>query len=294
MGPPGRVARGSVANNFARASSTLGEMGTEAQPISRFQVPSEGVHAAGAPPTREQCDSSAKDAATLPLALGGLGLRSAVHTSVSAYWASWADSFAMIHQRHPEVADRIVVALDGVNHTPALSAARSAGRPLIGVEGFDPPSWRALSLGVRPAMREPDDFELGTARHGWQHEASSRVEREHCERRIMPRLADSEKAMLRSQSGPGAGLALSATPSNSCWIAPHLFRVLLLRRLRLPLPLVSRTCRCGRQPTRLATIAQRAPELECWGGGVLLSRAMPPECAEKVAPGYERFGLEGA
>ena len=33
------------------------------------------------------------------------------------------------------------------------------------------------------------------------------VEREHRERRIM----DSEKAMLRSQSGPGAGLALSAT-----------------------------------------------------------------------------------
>ena len=115
----------------------------------------------------EQCDSSAKDAATLPLALGGLGLRSAVRTSVSAYWASWADSLAMTHLEQPP----------------------------------------------------------------------SRVEREHRERRITPRLADSEKALLRSQSGPGAGLALSATPSNcSCRTAPHLFRVLLLR---LPLPLVS-------------------------------------------------------
>ena len=36
--------------------------------------------------------------------------------------------------------------------------------------------------------------------------------------------------MLRSQSGPGAGLALSATPSNSCRIAPHLFPVVLGHR----------------------------------------------------------------
>ena len=43
--------------------------------------------------------------------------------------------------------------------------------------------------------------------------------------------------MLRSQSGPGAGLTLSATPSSrSSRIEPHLFRVLLLRRLRLPPP----------------------------------------------------------
>ena len=89
----------------------------------------------------------------------------------------------MIHQRHPEVADRIVVALDGVNHTPALSAARSA-------RGRIQPTLVACSV---PGMREPDDFEHGTARHGWQHEASSRVEREHRERWIMPRLADSEK-----------------------------------------------------------------------------------------------------
>ena len=222
----------------------------------------------------EQCDLAAKEVATLPLTWRGLGLRSAVRTSVSAYWASWADSLAMIHQRHPEVADRIVVALDGVNHTPALSAARSAGGQLMGVEGFNPPSWRALSLGARPAMREPDDFEPGTAGHGWQHEASSRVEREHRERWIMPRLADSEKAMLRSQSGPGAGLALSATPSNySCRIAPHLFRVLLLR-LRLPLPLVSRTCRCGR-PTDVLGHHRAA----CARAGVLGRRGFALESA---------------
>ena len=98
----------------------------------------------------------------------------------------------MIHQRDPEVADRIVVALEGDSHTHALSAASSAGRQLIGVEGVDTSSWHALSLGARPAMREADDFEPGAERHGWQHEASSRVEREHRERRIMP----NEKAIV--------------------------------------------------------------------------------------------------
>ena len=33
-----------------------------------------------------------KDITSLPLALGGLGLRSAIRTSESAFWASWADS----------------------------------------------------------------------------------------------------------------------------------------------------------------------------------------------------------
>ena len=63
----------------------------------------------------------------------------------------------MIHQRYPEVADKIVVALEGVNQTPALSAVRRVGRQLICVEKFDPPSWHVPSLGARPAMREPDD-----------------------------------------------------------------------------------------------------------------------------------------
>ena len=53
--------------------------------------------------------------------------------------------------------------------------------------------------------------------------------------------------MLRSQSGPLAGVPLSTTPSNFLSrIGSHFFRVLLLRRLRLPLPLSARQCRCGR------------------------------------------------
>ena len=46
--------------------------------------------------------------ATLPLSLGGLGLRSAVRTSVPAHWASWADVLPVIRDGHPAVATMIM------------------------------------------------------------------------------------------------------------------------------------------------------------------------------------------
>ena len=72
----------------------------------------------------------------------------------------------------------------------------------------------ALADGQRPPRRDPDDSEPGDFRHGWQHETSSRVKRQHREV-LLPRLTDSERAMLRSQSGPLAGVPLSTTPSHS-------------------------------------------------------------------------------
>ena len=55
-----------------------------------------------------------------------------------------------------------------------------------------------------------------------------------------------DRALLRSQSGPVAGVSLSSTPLHYDTDKPALFRVLLQRRLALPLPLSNRTCRCGR------------------------------------------------
>ena len=63
----------------------------------------------------------------------------------------------------------------------------------------------------------------------------------------MPRLTESEPAQLRFQSGPLAGTTLSVAPAHVFTrIESPLFRVLLQRRLRLPLPLSARQCRCGR------------------------------------------------
>ena len=89
---------------------------------------------------------------TVPLALGGLRLRSA--TSESAFWASWADSFAMIRERHSTVAATIVESLEqSVDMSPTLASVARARHHLSGVEGFEPPSWEALVQGARPPER---------------------------------------------------------------------------------------------------------------------------------------------
>ena len=49
-----------------------------------------------------------REIANLPLLPGGLGLGSASRLREFAHWASWADCLEMIHQRHLDVANRLV------------------------------------------------------------------------------------------------------------------------------------------------------------------------------------------
>ena len=137
----------------------------------------------------------------------------------------------------------------GLVHMDELESTRSAAvaaHHLAGVEGFEVPSWEALSHGLRPRPHDLEDREPGGFHHGWQHEAASRVERHFRDRNLMSRLAEHEMALLQSQSGPkGRDGALSCPASFLTRIDFALFRVLLLRRLRLPLPLSFRLCRCG-------------------------------------------------
>ena len=136
----------------------------------------------------------------------------------------------MIHARHPDVATMI---LHGLNHEaqgPNVRGVADAVRMLTGVEGFKPPSWEALLDGARPPPHDPEDHEPGGTRGGWQHEAASQVERNFRDRRLMPVMSRVDQALLRSQSGPFAGMALSAAPTNALSrISPQLFRVKLLR-----------------------------------------------------------------
>ena len=56
-----------------------------------------------------------------------------------------------------------------------------------------------------------------------------------------------ERALALSQSGPLAGVPFHCLPtSHATRLDSEIFRTLLLRRLRLPLPLNARVCRCGR------------------------------------------------
>ena len=60
-------------------------------------------------------------------------------------------------------------------------------------------------------------------------------------------LSDSDRAMSRSQRGPFAAAFFVVLPtSRFSKFDPHVFRVLLRRRLRFPLPLSSRSCRMFR------------------------------------------------
>ena len=75
----------------------------------------------------------------------------------------------------------------------------------------------------------------------------SRVERSFRDTVLFPQISEQARALVRSQGGPITGRALAATPScHLTRIESHLFRVVLLRRLRQRLPLSARSCRCGR------------------------------------------------
>ena len=88
-------------------------------------------------------------------------------------------------------------------------------------------------------------------------------------------LDPASQAMLQSQSGPYASRTFTTIPFGLDTTYPsHLFRVLLLRRLRLPLPLSARICRCCRILDPLGD--HRAA---CAQAGVLRGRGIPLERA---------------
>ena len=183
--------------------------------------------------------------ASLSFDLGGCGLQSAWRTRVPAHWASWADSLRMIHQRHPEVANTMIRNLsegDG-RHFHAAAACCDELRAV----GHIPPGWRALSTAQPQDIADRLPGVLGIPAEGWQHDASSCIEKFFCDSSVLPGMSAGERALLRSQGGPLAALPYTVVPT--CPLRrfdPDIFRVLLLRRLRLPLPLSSHSCRCGR------------------------------------------------
>ena len=138
-------------------------------------------------------------------------------TSTAACWASWAEQVSKVVFGHP---------LWDLQWT-----RRDIFLVLIRATVMD----RAVSRDP-PTSTGSEDFEPGW-RWGWQHEAASRVERQHREDDILPTLDESARHW-------SSIVGHSFEPCTH--IDSPLFRVLLLRRLRLPLPLVSRTCRCGR------------------------------------------------
>ena len=167
---------------------------------------------------------------SLPFSRGGLGIQSASRTHPAAFWASWADGLEMVQQRHPQVPRHRSESIRGV--VPCQG--------IVSAEGFDVPT-----EGAHPQNPDLED-DSPAPRVGWQRPASSRLERQ-CASEMWPVFSQTERALMLSQSGPMCGEPFTCFPSiKETRFDPQSFRLLLLRCLRLPLPLTARRCQCGR------------------------------------------------
>ena len=120
----------------------------------------------GSFPGTERQKESAHEFATLPMRLGGVGLRSARRMAPAAFWASWADAFPMLSDPLPELTNHIV---DDLSNQPrgCLAQLEHATRVLDRSGFVGRPEWNELRAGRRPP--EPISSEPGEWKHGWQY-----------------------------------------------------------------------------------------------------------------------------
>ena len=225
----------------------------------------------------EATDARARSIAQLPLRYGGLGLRSSCRTSPAAYWASWADSLQMIRERHPQMARALTETFAREDLLPdnSLGQVNACATHLQSQGNFRAPTWHALAHGMRPqqADGEERDRDPGEWQHGWQFYAADALERTYRNNSLLPQLQRGDQALLRSQSGLGAAAAFTALPtSDDTAFSPQEMRILIQRRLRLPLPALPRRCRCG---CLLDTLGDH--RAACPRAGILASRGFALE-----------------
>ena len=202
-----------------------------------------------------------KLAASMPLNFWWNGVEDAVRVAVPAYWASLADCIPMIFNRHPDVANLFVHELEGAREG-ALGVAVEARRAVIGVLGFDPPTWEDLAHRARPPPAEHEDMEPCSG-HGWQHVAASKVEFQ--QGGVVHSHGAEPQSAGEVTGWSRAGMALSVVPTHHLTrIPPHLFRIVLLRRLRSHC-LFHCTLAGVVKLTSLATTEHRVHEQACWG-----------------------------
>ena len=135
--------------------------------------------------------------------------------------ASWGDNLAMIRRRHPTWRISWCTNLE----TPFLRAEADTRRELMGVIGFEPPSWQAMSHGNLRTWHQALCDVVGSMRHVPELRGVTRGNFSHTPAQV--------RALIKSQGGEGAGAVLSVAPTNrETTLSPHLSRVILLRRLR--------------------------------------------------------------
>ena len=186
---------------------------------------------------------------TLPLRLGGMGLRSARRTSHAAYWASWADVLPELIQRFPDTGNQILHRLTDIETTPpygemagirCLRNAEQGGRLSVAAGWQDRPNWRDLATGTGPPITNPTDVSLGEHKHGWQYHATAPLERAAHTQLLQDFLPPGarrnaispNKARVYSCMGPFASIWLLVCPTTvGLTISNDLLQCAVRRRL---------------------------------------------------------------
>ena len=131
----------------------------------------------------------------------------------------------MIRQRHPEVADMMISCLSERSGLRHLDAAVACREELIRT-GYSPPEWRAVSTAQPHFIADHLPGVVGIPVERWQ------------QRRVVVAVPRRSSWQLsRTLQCLSALSCVSTLTSSECSF---------LRRLRLPLPLSSHSCRCGR------------------------------------------------
>ena len=235
-----------------------------------------------------QSDVLARDIASMPGRLGGLGLRSAVRSARGAYWASWVNALPVIHAKYPRIAEAVISGFETGNFEGVapdvlvLEASGTGGSvheaELIRIEGLAKgmavPTWREVLEGVLPPPPnegvDPSEFD-----RGWQCFYCSFVETIFRELSILPLCSNSRRALLLSQSGGASSAFLRAIPSEAALtISPLRFQVAIRRRLRWPLPLSGGIC-CRGCNQQMDVYGDRAAS--CGTSGRIKLRSVPVE-----------------
>ena len=185
--------------------------------------------------------------AQLPCRLGGMGLRSAVRTAPAAFWSAWADVLPILCSRFPASVGHFAEEIDErVDARECFQSLRQAGG-LLQQDGCPTPTFREIAAGARPPPPEQGETDPGEWQHGWQYFSSDAREKAFRAFTCFPCLDISAQTMLRSQSGRQGARAFTAVPWDaSVTIAADRFRVMMCRRLRLPIVLAEHVCEgCG-------------------------------------------------
>ena len=211
--------------------------------------------------------------AHLPLRYGGLGLTSASILATPAYWASWADALQVLGRQAPQQAATLLHQFQSEEPPPSIREAAEAAAQLQ-QHGFEPPAWDQL-MNNPPVPPDPHPHEGPNIMKGWQQGAANachttfQAELHSC-------LDPASQALLESQRGPHASRPFTTIPYHAdTTYESHLFRILLLRRLRLPIPLTASHCRCRR-----ALDPYGDHHAACAQSGILRNRAGPLERAK--------------